>query len=253
MSVHTLSTIDPPSGLKIFFRGPLLDQGPLPALIYFALSGEESLMLAPYNQPAEDLSLAPIRVFSFSLPFHGPGYDAKHAMEAWAHAFHTHPQFLQEFLLNAHENVLHLIKNGWIDPEKIAVGGLSRGGLIAGHLAAMEPRIKIVLGYAPLTSFKFLSESIKDSEIASLSLNSIIDNLLDKSLRFYIGNRDTRVDTDACYQFIRKLTERCYEKEHRIAKVELIITQSAGFKGHGTLPPTFRDGADWIKTQLGLH
>lgn len=248
--IHCLT---PPSGLKIFLQGPPLKEGPLPSLFYFALSGKDSLTLPPYNQPAVDLSQERMRIFSFSLPYHGGEFDPKDAIKHWIDAFHTHPQFLREFLYQAKENIDFLIREGWTHPEKMAAAGLSRGGLIAGHLAALEPRIQTILGFAPLISLDKLLEfqSIIDTqEIQILSLHSIIDLLVGKNLRFYVGNRDERISTDACYKFIRHLTERTYEKGYRTAQVELIISPSVGYKGHGTLPPIFNQGAEWIKTRL---
>lgn len=246
----SIETIDPPSGLKIYFSGPPLDKGRLPALFYFALSGEDSLSLPPFNQPASDLIHESIRVFSFSLPYHGHGYDNKKAMEAWIHAFQKHPRFLNNFLVKALENVRFLIDSGWADPKKIAAAGLSRGGLVAAHLAALSPDIKTILGYAPLTDIGYLTEfqPLREiQEVQNLNLDAILEPLIEKNLRFYIGNRDERVGTDRCYQFIRNLADRSYESGRRTANVELIITASVGHKGHGTLPHIFKDGTDWIK------
>jgi dienelactone hydrolase len=253
--VHPLQILTPPSGLKIFLHGPDISQGPLPALFYFALSGKDSLMLPPYNQPAEELAHDSIRIFSFDLPYHGEGHDPKYAIKEWMHAFQNNPQFLNEFISKVYDNLTFLIQEGWVNPDKIAVAGLSRGGLFAVRLAALEPRIKTILGYAPVTSFEHLSEfhtieSIPEAQF--IKLETVIDQLIDKRLRFYVGNRDQRVNTDACYHFIRKLTDRTFELGRRIAEVELIISPSVGYKGHGTVPSVFKDGIDWIKRTLLL-
>lgn len=237
-----------PGYLPIHMRGPSEDHGPLPAFIYFALSGEESLHLDPFNQPIQFLENLPLRCYSFTLPFHGSGYDNNQAMERWAAEFTHHPLFLEEFLKNCLDNIQYLISQGWIDPNKIAVGGLSRGGFAATHLAAKEPLIQTIVGFAPLTKLMSLEElKIADP---SWDLSHLIPKLIDKKIRFYMGNRDLRVNTRACFDFIYQLANEAYHQGYRSPPVELILSPSVGFKGHGTLPPIFKAGADWISQQL---
>lgn len=235
--------LKPPTGLPIYVRSPELSEGRLPAFFYFALSGEDSLYLDPFNQPVVSLEGMQIRCFSFTLPFHGPGYDNNTALELWTNEFRTHPEFLNEFFENCLKNIDYLIEQGIVDPEKIAVGGLSRGGFVATHLAARDPRLKYVLGFAPMTKLPFEAGDQWD-------LHGLIDKLVNKQVRFYIGNRDLRVGTQACFDFIYQLANTAFLHGHRSPPMELIITPSMGFKGHGTLPPVFKAGADWIIEKL---
>lgn len=241
-------TIETSSNLPIVWTGPDLSKGPLPAFFYFALSGEDSLHLDPYNQPVQFLKGSPIRCFSFSIPFHGPGYDNNQSMDLWKKEFEQNSSFLEQFFQKCLVNIDYLINQNLIDITKIAVGGLSRGGFIATHLAARDSRIKYVLGYAPMTRLRVLEELQGTGH--GWDLIDLTDKLTHVHLRYYIGNRDLRVGTDACFDFIQALTESMFQQGQRSPPVEMVIAQSVGFKGHGTLPPTFRDGIDWLKQKL---
>lgn len=247
-----------PHEAEIAFQGPPPEAGPLPAFFYFALSGEESLELAPYNTPATLLTNSSIRVFSITLPGHGPGFNKHHAMQYWADEIAKESPLLHDFF----ERTLHimewLIENGWIDEERIAVGGLSRGGWIATQLAARDKRIKIILGFSPLTRLSELKEfalSERSSRVKifaeALDLEQLTDSLTHvQHIRFYIGNRDERVNTDACYHFIRKLADKAHAIRARHMQVELRLFHSTGHMGHGTPPPIFEEGVDWLRGLL---
>lgn len=240
--------IDAPSNLSIFMQGPPVEKGPLPAFFYFALSGTESLELDPFNQPIIFLKDTPIRCFSFTLPFHGKHFDNKTAMTLWAQEFHQNPQFFNNFLSQCIENISYLNEMNLLKKDKLAVGGLSRGGFIATHLAARCKQLTHLVAFAPLTTLSVLEE-MKDLA-GTYDLIHICDQLIHSKIRFYIGNRDIRVGTKSCFDFIENTTEIFYLNGKRSPDVELIISPSQGYKGHGTLPPTFKDGANWLIDQL---
>ncbi len=240
------------------YLGPGPEAGPLPALFYFALSAEESLELDPYNQPALALEGAPFRIFSVTLPCHGPGFDKHRAMHAWAEAMKSGERFLEDFFDKTVQGIDWLIENLWVDPSHLAAMGLSRGGFVATHIAAREKRIKTLLGFAPLTKLSGVHEFAREEASSramilskTLDLTYLVDSLTHlHSLRFYIGNRDTRVSTDACFHFIRKLADKGHEVRARHMNVEMMITRSLGYEGHGTAPHIFQEGARWMKEKL---
>ena len=235
---------------SVFYVGPDISIGPLPALIYFALSAEESLSLDPYNQPVKILHGKPIRIFSFTLPCHGPLFNNTHAMQCWSNEVKNNQNFLNFFIQNCSNVINSLIQENIIDKNFVSVAGLSRGAFIATHLAAENEHIKTVLGLAPLTILEFLEE-FKDTPNCSIyNLNNLYPKLFNKRLRFYIGNRDVRVGTDKCFEFINGLTDFAFENGVRSPQVELVISPSVGHKGHGTLLPTFQDGINWILSGL---
>lgn len=247
-----LASLFSPCDLTIYYMGPSLEQGPLPALFYFALSANESLMLDPINQPAVLLAGSSIRVYSFTLPGHGPKDDKTKAIAFWAEQLHKDPQFLDVFINKCLENINFLIDEGYVDSDRMVVAGLSRGGYIAARVAASHPKIKMILGFAPLTELRRL-DTFKDLlAVNALNLTEEVNHLYDKNIRFYIGNRDLIVGTDRCFHLMQVLVEYAYEQGIRSPSIDLIISPSIGHRGHGTPTTIFHDGINWIKHQLGL-
>ncbi|MDP1835357.1 MAG: prolyl oligopeptidase family serine peptidase [Chlamydiales bacterium] len=252
---HNLKEIHPFSGQSLYYTGPDVSEGPLPALFYFCASGHDSLATDPFNQPVIYLSKYPIRVFSMTLPFHGPGFDNKQAVGRWADAISRGSDLLNPFLKEVLDNIDYLLKHNIILEGALAAAGLSRGGLIATHLAARSPHIKAIAAFAPLTDLFYLDEfqPMRDNALVkAMNLQHVVEQLIGKSLRYYIGNRDMRVGTDACFAFIHALVEASYTNRVRSPAVELIIAPSIGHQGHGTSQHTFNSGARWILSVLGI-
>lgn len=194
-----------------------------------------------------------MRVFSFNLPYHGPLYKPSESIQLWAQDLAEDRDFITPFIDDLIPAIEELIEKGWIDGKRIGAAGLSRGGFTACHLAARVPMIETVLGFAPLTEFNpipELQQSPLSKTAESLALRNLIPGLIGKRLRFYIGNRDMRVSTKSCFNFISELTEACFAARHRSPPVELIITPSIGHKGHGTGQKTFIAGAAWAAEQI---
>jgi hypothetical protein len=238
-----------PTGLQVLFNKEEI-KAPLPAVIYFSLSKEASLSIDPFNQLTLCFDDCPIRVVSFSLPFHSDLKSFNEAIPIWADLLHKGDNFLTSFFHNVSLSIDELIRNEIIHSNLIAVAGLSRGAFIACHVAKLRPYINLILGFAPLTYLCYAKEFEGKSYDTSLDLESIIDSLVGKKLRFYIGNQDKRTGVEKCFQFINKLSNAHIRPRHSVANVELIIHHSHGHLGHGTLKPTFECGARWIKQNL---
>lgn len=239
------------TSLDIHHLGPDLNKGALPALFYFALSGKESLTLDPFNQPAVYMAESPVRVFSFTLPGHEEGYTSATAVSKWAEEIKNGKALIQDFVQEVKKNIEDLIERGLVDPNRLATAGLSRGGFIATHLAAIEEKISHVVGFAPMTRLKYLEE-FDATNSPSLDLINLVDKLVKKKVKFYIGNRDIRVGTNECFYFIEALTEAAFQAGHRSPSVEMVINPSIGHKGHGTPPHVFKDGIEWIKKGFSI-
>lgn len=226
------------------FVGNDFSEGKLPALFYFSLSAEESLSLPPYNSPVTFLQNEALRIFSFTIPGHEEGLNKFDAMTYWAS---SGPSLIEDFIDRTSKTIEWLIETEVIDASRSALCGLSRGGFIASHLAAKLKKIPILLAFAPITQITELEEFRQRSEFEPLNLENQIDPLCFlKNIRFYIGNRDIRVGTEACFHFIRKMAE----KKIKNLSVELFITQSIGREGHGTSPETFKEGSLWLKNLI---
>ena len=239
--------------IEVAYVGPDISEGPLPAFFYFSLSKEESLTLDPFNQPVQFLAEHPIRIFSLTIPGHGPGLDPTKALSIWAEKISQGEDILTPFFDEIVFAVESLIEKQIVIPEKSALGGLSRGAFIAAHAAAKLPQIPFLLGYAPLTQLEITKEFqlMQDNPIVkSLDVMHLTEKLTHRNIRFYIGNRDVRVGTENCFKFIHKLVETDFQHKIRSPQVELIINPSIGYKGHGTSPEVFRDGVHWIIKKL---
>jgi dienelactone hydrolase len=235
---------------SLYHVGPPLDLGPLPSFFYFSLSGPDSLSLDPFNQPVQFLHGKMIRVFSMTLPFHENNLPASQAIPSWAHDFAQNKDPIDHFLTSFDTALDFAIQERFINPDKIAVGGLSRGGFVALHAAAKQERLQYVLAFAPITKLSKLKE------FSSLSNNPLIDaydierigsKLGSRNIRFHIGNRDTLVDTRSCFDAAMKIVEH---SEKRSPSVSFHLHPSIGHKGHGTPPEIFLAGADWIASCL---
>lgn len=240
--------------IEVAHLGPSFEKGPLPAVFYFALSARESLEIDPYNQPVCYLSPYDVRIFSFNLPSHGPNLHAVDAIKDWADEFDKGNNPITPFIEQVIFSIEILIKKRWILPEKIGLMGLSRGGLIASHVAIQFPDTRAVVGFAPMTELTYAGEfeNIRETPAAqALNLENHLDLLCDKTIRFYIGNRDVLTGTEKCFQLVRNLAETAFHKGIRSPAIELVISPSIGHKGHGTAKKTFEAGADWLGRQIG--
>lgn len=240
--------------IEVAHIGPPLEKGRLPAVIYFSISGEDSLGLDPFNQPAVFLAEQGLRVFSMNLPAHGPNLNALEAIEVWAQNFAEGRDPLSPFIDQVIFSLNALIDRGLIITEKLGLMGLSRGGLIACLVAAKYPGIRAIAGFAPMTKLsaaKEFKEIADDPSVRQYDLENHLDPLCEQKIRFYIGNRDIRVGTDRCFHLVQTLTESAFQKGIRSPHIEMVISPSIGHMGHGTPKEIFHDGATWLGKQLG--
>ena len=237
--------------LPLYYVGPDLEEGPLPCVIYLALSAKESLMTDPFNQPVLPLYHSSIRVFSVDLPHHGETLASTEGMKKWAHSFSNEEDILSHFL-DQLETSLRLVFSKF-PPSNIGIMGLSRGGFLASHLAARFSNLSSFVAFAPLTRLDLVKEFsalIDSPSIQKLHLSFLTETLCQKNIRIYIGNRDLRVSTDACYTWVKALVEAAFSKEIRSPTIELLLKPSIGFLGHGTSKESFQEGASWLLSKL---
>lgn len=236
--------------LPFDYIGPPPEHGPLPAFLYLSISAEESLHLQPYCQPASLVADDWLRVFSLTLPGHEEGRDKFQAIHYWAQEMRAGRDLLAPFIEKSIETLRSLIDKEIIDSKQFAIGGLSRGAFLAAHIAARMPQISTFVGFAPMTKLS-LARGFEDMDVKHYDIENLVEKLTHlHHVRFYIGNRDRLVMTDACYRFIRALAEKAHEKRMRSCKPELVIYPSNGRDGHGTPPEIFESGAAFVKRAL---
>jgi esterase FrsA len=241
--------------VPLFYKGPDLREPNLPCVLYLAVSGEESLLTDPFNQPVLFLqNKYRVRVFSVDLPFHGNGLLAKEAMHRWAEEMSSGNDVISTFLDDL-EASLRLLFDHLGSPSKVAIIGLSRGGFLASHIAARFAEISTLLTFAPLTQLDECVEfkNLKELPIVEeLDINKLTPKLFHKTIKTYIGNRDLRVGTDRCYTWTRSLINAAFDHHIRSPHIELVLKPSIGHLGHGTSKETFEEGALWLAHKLGL-
>ncbi len=231
--------------MEFEFLGPPLEEGPLPGVFYFAFSASDSLRLVPTNLPAKLLAIEGMRVFSLTLPGHH--LPPEKALSWWAEQIAVGIDIVEEFSIQAANTIERLHAQNIL--SSCALMGLSRGAFLSCHTAAKTPLVSHILGFAPLTKLATAKE-FAGIDASRFDLEHVSSQLLDRSIRFYIGNRDVRVGTKYAFDLIAALAETAFQRGVRSSPFELIVGPSIGSQGHGTSPEVFRDGANWILRQL---
>ncbi len=243
---------------RIAYLGSSLEEGAVPTLLYFALSEEESLTIDPYDQPVKSwLELwqkqgVAARAISFSLPYHGAHLPAVEALTRWAEAFARNEDPLAPFLDSCELIISSLLDEGLINPATTLLAGLSRGALVAAHLLARMPELKLLVGYAPLTSLMLAKEFAtlpSGDYLKRYNVAELIPRLLHRKVCLFIGNHDTRVSTRAVSSLVCDLAEAAYAERMRSPHVELQLFPSIGHQGHGTPLSIFVAGMEWAITR----
>lgn len=243
----TIYKMDIPNVGEVLFTGPSIEEGPKPTIFYFALSAEDSLGKDPYNQPVQFSEGSPFRIFSMTLPGHENNLPPENALNVWAERMAQGEKVIPDFIekvVQAIQALSHHFEGG-----TLSVMGLSRGAFIACHVAAACPLVKNIVGYAPLTKLSYAKE-FKILAGKALDLEHLIPKLYDRSIRFYIGNNDTRVGTDHAFSLIHSLAKTAQESKIRIPPIEMLIYPSVGRHGHGTPPKIFKNGIDYLKRKV---
>lgn len=234
---------------RLYHTGPSLDKGAMPAVFYFALSGENSLCLDPFNQPVQFLSNDQVRIFSMTIPGHEAGLPPENALNVWADDMQNNHDLFSVFISQIKEAVEYVTEHSLTTQDQIAFAGLSRGGLIASIAAAHIPYIRYILLFAPLTilaNAKEFAQMQNHPLVKKMNAFNYIDKLYDRHIRTYIGNHDTRVGTKAAFEYTSALVNEAISQNIRSAQIELFISQSVGHMGHGTPPHIFKSGANWL-------
>jgi predicted esterase len=253
-----MNTYDINPQLSFSYVGPPLDQGPLPSLFYFSLSAEDSITLEPFNTPITLMSPflhKKFRIFSMTIPGHENHLPKEKAIHFWAEKIRKGIDPILPFIEQICDVIDYLFNQDLLIKEKIVLSGLSRGAYIATLVAAKHPLCNTVLGFSPLIKFmvtKEFEDLSNNPLVESLSLTTYLENLTHTKIRYYIGNRDTRVGTRNAFEFITNLANLAHEERARDGSFELLLYPSTGFMGHGTPEDIFQEGCNWIQKQLTL-
>jgi len=188
---------------------------------------------------------------SLDLPAHGedarPGQP--YALKGWHARAVQGEDFVSPFAARATALLDHLIKEGYTDPHRVAVAGISRGGFLAFQVAARDPRFGAIVGFSPVTDLLALTEFTGAEHypvVAALAGLQIVDRLAGRPIWIMIGSNDSRVGTSQCIAFARVLTA-AGQTPDRVAPVELHVMPSPGHRTPTNAPKL---AAAWLREQM---
>lgn len=206
-----LQIAETPSGVRYGLWGHASAE-PAPLLIILSATIEESLGEAYFRQCGNALAAEHgFLCVSIDLPAHGPQQraDERAGLEGWRDRADRGEDFVAANNARLRDVLDYLIATGKADPARIVACGTSRGGFMAMQFAVAEPRVKCVAAFAPVTDLAELRE-FKGTEAAplvrSLALINQAQALASRPVWVVIGDRDTRVGTDAAIAFVRAVT-----------------------------------------------
>lgn len=225
-----------------------------PAPILFNLGGTvQGILESPYfRQSGNQLAELGYLTVSIDIPCHGTqhGSGRGKGLSGWGERAARGDDFVAEFNARLTEVLDHLIKTGVADPEKIAICGTSRGGFLALHYAAHDPRIKCIAAFAPVTDPAALSEFKGKHDfpmVKQLSVKNQAPELAGRPVWIVIGDQDKRVSTQAAIDLARAITAASIDKKVD-SQVELRVMPEP--RGHTTPKGSAEAAAKWIDRQI---
>ncbi|MEX1231980.1 MAG: alpha/beta fold hydrolase [Planctomycetaceae bacterium] len=233
---------------------PAKPKEPAPVLIVLANSIEGTLGDEYFRMAGNSLSQKGYFCVTIDLPCHGQEQrpDEPAGLDGWRHRLENDDNFVAETNKKLSAVLDHLIDAGWADKDRIAAIGTSRGGFMATHFAAAEPRVRCVAAIAPVADLTDLREfvDVKNKDLVDqLALEHLAEKLAGRGVWMIIGDRDDRVNTDRTVALARRLTSKSLELG-KPALVDLYVISEP--QGHTTPRWAWscEQAADWIERHL---
>ncbi len=253
-----------PDGTRFGLIGPRPSR-PAPTVFLLA-HGLETMADEPHYTDAGRL-LTPHGFLGVVLdpPAHGkdvrPGETGAldGGLKGWRQRLDNGEDFVAPFVAHCRGVLDYLVREKLADPDRVGAIGISRGGFLAIHLAAAEPRIRCVVGLSPVVDVMVLREfngTPRTDLAAQLSLAAAIPRLVGRPLWISISNNDERVGADRVIAFSRARVAASIggRAGNPIVPVELVVgpAVSAGGSGHYSVQEADALAANWILRQFGM-
>lgn len=225
---------------------------PAPTLFILASSIEETLGNDYFRQAGTALARYGYVCVAIDLPSHGREQRAGEppGLDGWRWRLDRGEDIVASNNRRLSAVLDHLIAEGRADPARVAACGTSRGGFLAMHFAAVDPRVRAVAAYAPVTDLASLREfrgAEDDPLVSSLALLRRNEDLAHRAVWIIIGDRDERVDTDKAVALARQITSSALAKGLD-ARVDLHVLSEP--RGHTTPRGAVEASMEWIQRQL---
>jgi dienelactone hydrolase len=250
-----MQVLQTPGGVRFGLFGKKGER-PAPTLFVFALSLEDMPKHPGYTDVGRRLARHGFLHVTLDPPCHGvdtkPGEPPQ--LRGWRTRVEKGEKLVGDFTARATAVLDHLIKEGYTDAGRVAACGTSRGGFLAFHFMAAEPRIKAAAGFSPVTNLLALSEFARLEKLEAaqaLALTTVAPKLAGRPIWVSIGNHDQRVSTDDAIAFTRQVVAASLagakDPKPRVP-VELLVGASPG---HGIIDNAHELAAAWLIRQLG--
>lgn len=246
MQLHTIDDI--PFGL-LGNRGA----APAPTVFVFSTTLQESLGNPAYCRVANVLQQYGFLAVSLDLPCHGSDARAgepENPLSGWRVRLQAGEAMVEAFTSRASRVLDWLVAEQYTDPAHVAACGTSRGGFIALHLAAADPRVRAAVAFAPVVTLPALAEfrgAAHHPAVRALNLTDAAERLCERAIWITIGADDTRVGTDYAITLTRKIV-LCGREHGCPADVELHVLPAPG---HATPSGAHDAAAAWVLARVG--
>ena len=235
-----------PKGVEYGLWGQ--SKGPAPVLFVLAGTIESTLTKPYFRQCGNQLSEHGFICVSVDLPCHGKEIvdGIRSGLIGWSELAQRGENFVADSNRRLSNVLDHLIEAGIADPNRIAACGTSRGGFLAIHFMAADPRVKCAAGFAPVTDLKALGEFTQlqnDQFVESLSLSNHADQLAGRPVWIVIGDQDERVSTQKAIELGRNISKSS-NKQELVSQVALHVLAEP--KGHTTPAGSQELATNWF-------